>query len=73
MLIPKLMKIRFHIIRLSASNIITQNALLVSDYYLIPTIMDDVSSNGINHLINVIDKSVYQDIYDDNKRVIEKV
>lgn len=55
-----------------ANNIITQNALLVSDYYLIPTVMDDVSSNGINHLINVIEKAVYQGVYEDNKRIIDR-
>lgn len=55
-----------------ANNVITQNALLVSDYYLIPTIMDDISSNGINHLINVIENSVYQSIYNDNQRLIER-
>lgn len=55
-----------------ANNIITQNALLVSDYYLIPTIMDDVSSNGINHLINVIDNSIYQNIYKSNQRIIDR-
>ncbi|MDF2503920.1 AAA family ATPase [Clostridium sp.] len=55
-----------------ANNVITQNALLVSDYYLIPTIMDDMSSNGINHLINVIENSVYSSIYNDNQRVIER-
>ncbi|WP_346920786.1 ParA family protein [Clostridium sp. UBA7339] len=55
-----------------ANNIITQNALLVSDHYLIPTIMDDMSSNGINHLINVINNSVYQEIYNNNRRVIDR-
>lgn len=54
-----------------ANNLITQNALLVSDYYLIPTIMDDMSSNGINHLINVVDNTVYQSIYNNNKRIID--
>ena len=55
-----------------ANNIITQNALLVSKYYIIPTIMDDMSSNGINHLINVIENSVYQKIYNDNQRIIDR-
>lgn len=55
-----------------ANNVITQNALFVSDYYLIPTIMDDMSSNGINHLINVIENSVYQNIYNDNQRIIDR-
>jgi cellulose biosynthesis protein BcsQ len=55
-----------------ANNIITQNALLISNYYLIPTIMDDISSNGVNHLINVIENSVYKSIYDNNKRNIDR-
>lgn len=53
------------------NNIITQNALAVSDYYLIPTIMDDMSSNGINHLKNIIEKSIFEELYNNNKRIIE--
>lgn len=54
-----------------ANNIITQNALIVSDYYLIPTIMDDVSSNGIKHLISIINNTIYDKIYKNNKRIID--
>lgn len=54
-----------------ANNIITQNALAVSDYYLIPTIMDNISSNGINHLINLIHHSIFDELYKANKRVID--
>ena len=54
-----------------ANSLITQNALVVSDYYLIPSIMDDMSSYGIPHMHNVIQntifrrlKRLYQDILD---------
>jgi cellulose biosynthesis protein BcsQ len=46
-----------------SNNIITQNALLVSDYYLIPTIMDDMSSNGIAHLHSLIQNTIFGHIY----------
>lgn len=54
-----------------ANNIITQNALVVSDYYLIPTIMDDLSSNGIRHLKSLIENSIFGEIYNNNKRIID--
>lgn len=38
------------------NNIITQSAFLISDYYLIPTIMDNVSSRGVLHYIKSVDK-----------------
>jgi len=55
-----------------ANNIITQNALAVSDYYLIPTIMDALSSNGINHLNNLINHSIFAELYQSNKGVIDR-
>lgn len=55
-----------------ANNVITQNALAVSDYYIIPTIMDSLSTNGINHLKNLIEKSIFEELYESNKRVIER-
>lgn len=42
-----------------ANNITTQNALVVSDYILIPTIMDSMSSNGIAHLYNLINETIF--------------
>ncbi len=42
-----------------ANNLITQNALVVSDYYLIPTIMDDMSANGIDHLHSLIQNTIF--------------
>lgn len=47
-----------------ANNIITQNALIVSDYYLIPTIMDEMSSSGTSHLYNLINKTIFKNIFD---------
>lgn len=38
-----------------SNNIITQSAFLLSDYYLIPTIMDSLSVKGVDHYINTID------------------
>ena len=55
-----------------ANNIITQNALAVSDYYLIPTIMDNLSSNGINHLINLIDNSIFAELRCTNRGLIDR-
>ncbi|MBP1044247.1 AAA family ATPase [Vagococcus sp. BWB3-3] len=40
-----------------SSNVITQSAFLVSDYYVIPTIADSVSTNGIIHYIETISKT----------------
>ncbi len=42
-----------------ANSLITQNALMVSDYYLIPTIMDEMSSDGIAHMDSLIQNSVF--------------
>lgn len=47
-----------------ANNIITQNALIVSDYYLIPSIMDEMSSSGISHLYNLINQTIFKNIFD---------
>jgi chromosome partitioning protein len=45
-----------------ANNLITQNALIVSDHYIIPTIMDDMSTNGISHLDSLIQNSILKSI-----------
>lgn len=39
-----------------SNNVITQSAFLYSDYYIIPTIMDPLSSKGVKHYISVIQK-----------------
>lgn len=37
-----------------SSNLITQSAFLMSDYYLIPTILDEISTNGVIHYIHTV-------------------
>lgn len=37
-----------------SNNIITKSAFLLSDYYIIPTILDVISSNGVAHYINTV-------------------
>ncbi|SDI50313.1 ParA family protein [Desulfosporosinus hippei] len=55
-----------------ANNLITQNALIVSDYYLIPTIMDDMSSNGIAHLHSLIKNTIFGQIDRSYRNLIEE-
>lgn len=38
-----------------SNNIITQSAILMSDYYLIPTILDKISTKGVFHYIKTVD------------------
>ena len=38
------------------NNLITQSGFLLSDYYLIPTIMDKVSAKGVAHYIKIVNK-----------------
>lgn len=40
-----------------SNNLITQSAFLMSDYYIIPTILDGLSTNGVIHYINTIDNT----------------
>jgi chromosome partitioning protein len=42
-----------------SNNVITQSAFLYSDFYIIPTIMDPLSSKGVKHYISVI-KGIYK-------------
>lgn len=37
-----------------SSNLITQSAFLMADYYIIPTILDGISSNGVAHYIKTV-------------------
>lgn len=37
-----------------SSNLITQSAFLMSDYYLIPTVLDEISTNGVIHYIHTV-------------------
>ena len=45
-----------------ANSLITQNALMVSEYYLIPCIMDDMSSYGIPHMHNLIQNTIFKQL-----------
>lgn len=40
-----------------SNNLITQSAFLMSDYYVIPTILDGLSTNGVMHYINTINNT----------------
>lgn len=40
-----------------SSNVITQGAFLMSDLYLIPTILDGMSTNGVIHYINTVNET----------------
>jgi len=42
-----------------SSNLITQSAFLMSDYYLIPTVLDSISINGVIHYIKTV-KETYK-------------
>lgn len=37
-----------------SSNLITQSAFLLSDFYLIPTVLDKISTNGVVHYIHTV-------------------
>ena len=39
-----------------ANNLITRSAFLLSDYYIIPTILDGLSTNGVVHYIKTVDE-----------------
>ena len=39
-----------------SNNVITQSAFLSSDYYLIPSVLDHLSTNGVVHYIKVIER-----------------
>jgi cellulose biosynthesis protein BcsQ len=49
-----------------SNNLITQSAFLYSDYYIIPTIMDPLSSKGVKHYISVI-REIYKSYCDIKK------
>ena len=48
-----------------SNNIITQNALLISDYYLIPAVMDDMGSQGVQHVNNILQNTFIHNILND--------
>lgn len=40
-----------------SNNLITRSAFLLSDYYIIPTVLDGLSTNGVIHYINTIENT----------------
>uniref|UniRef100_UPI0006D23A11 AAA family ATPase n=1 Tax=Clostridium sp. NkU-1 TaxID=1095009 RepID=UPI0006D23A11 len=42
-----------------SNNLITRSAFLLSDYYVIPTVLDGISSNGVAHYINTINETYH--------------
>lgn len=43
-----------------SNNLITKSAFLLSDYYIIPTILDKVSANGVAHYIKTVNETYEQ-------------
>lgn len=39
------------------NNLITRSAFLLSDYYLVPTVLDGLSTNGVVHYINTVEEA----------------
>ena len=54
-----------------SNNIITQNALLISDYYLVPTTMDDMGSQGVQHISNIIQNTFIHSLLNEYKTIID--
>ena len=54
-----------------SNNIITQNALLISDYYLIPAVMDDMGAQGIEHVTNIIQNTFIHSLLNEYKTMID--
>ena len=40
-----------------SNNLITKSAFLLSDYYIIPTILDGISANGVAHYVKTVNKT----------------
>jgi cellulose biosynthesis protein BcsQ len=55
-----------------ANSLITQNALVVSDFYLVPTIMDDMSTYGIAHLHNLVQNTIFRQLRELYGTIIEQ-
>lgn len=49
-----------------ANNIVVQSAFLLSNYYLIPTIMDNVSARGVVHYVKSVNKT-YSDYCEEHE------
>lgn len=49
-----------------SSNLMTQSAFLMSDFYLIPTVLDEISTNGVIHYISTV-RGTYKRYCDDSE------
>ena len=49
-----------------SNTVITQSAFLCSDYYLIPSVLDHLSTNGVVHYIKVVER-IYSDYCENDK------
>ena len=47
-------------------NTLIQSVFLKSDYYIIPTIADDISSSGVTDFVKLVDRTILQYTYDSN-------
>lgn len=54
-----------------SNNLIVQNAIFISDFYLVPTIMDDMSTQGVHHVKYIIEETLIQAICKEYKSLIE--
>ena len=49
-----------------SNNLITQSAFLMSDYYIIPTVPDKISTKGVPHYIQTVN-SIYKEICEESE------
>lgn len=47
-------------------NTLIQSVFLKSDYYIIPTIADDISSSGVTDFVKLVERTILQYTYDSN-------
>mgnify|MGYP000883268280 CR=1 FL=1 len=52
-----------------SNNLITRSAFLLSDFYIIPTVLDGLSTNGVIHYIRTI-KNTYKNYCEDSSKGI---
>lgn len=54
------------------NNIITIAAFLMSDYYIIPTVLDGLSTNGVLHYINTVKETYKKYCFDNEDALLNK-
>lgn len=55
-----------------SSNLITQSAFLLSDYYLIPTVLDEISTNGVVHYVHTVNDTYKKYCIDHEDAILAK-